>query len=118
MLKGKGKHMIQNLKYDQPVRQCAHNFRYVECPYRYCAGRAMLEALKRIDRQAMSPYPIGHDAIMAARAALRLAGEKPAPEYNPKRRTLPDDEVSIVPTPTENQRRMHQARLKALEERK
>lgn len=105
---------IENNRTDKGALRCAHFSEYSKCPYRYCAGRAMLEALKRIDRQAMSPHPIGHDAIMAVRAALRLAGEKPAPEYKPRRRTLPEDEVSIVPEPTEEQRRKQDARMKAL----
>ena len=105
---------IANQPGEPTVLRCAHYYRFVDCPYRYCAGRAMLEALQRIDRQAMSLHPIGHDAIMAVRAALRLAGQKPAPEYKPRRRNLPDDEVSIVPEPTEEQRRKQDARMKAL----
>jgi hypothetical protein len=83
MMKGKGR-PIENTR-DQPcVTRCGHGHPIAACPWKYCAARALLKALQTIDRQNMSGHPVGHDAFMAGRAAIRLAGEKPAPEFKPK----------------------------------
>jgi len=83
IMKGKPQ-KIKNHRHDNAVRHCGHGFEFARCPYRYCAGRAMLEALKRIDRQIMTgARVVGHDAVIAARAAIRLAAETPTPEDTP-----------------------------------
>ena len=89
MMKGKGR-LIENTRDNPNVARCGHNHAITACPWKHCAARSLLKALQTIDRQAMSPYPVGHDAIMAARAAIRLAGEKPAPEYKPTAQGAPE----------------------------
>ncbi len=71
---------IQNTRNDAAVLRCGHNFPLTECPYRCCASKALLRAAKTIDRQIMGGHPVGHDAVVALRAAMKLAGVKPAPD--------------------------------------
>jgi hypothetical protein len=83
--------VIENARNDAAVLRCGHNFPLAECPYRYCAGRALLLAAQTVDRQIMGGHPVGHDAVVALRFALRLAGIEPAPERSAKLRTHPAD---------------------------
>lgn len=88
---GAVKTLIENARNDAAVLRCGHNFPLAECPYRYCAGRALLLAAKTVDRQIMGGHPVGHDAVVALRSALRLACIEPAPERSAKHRAHPAD---------------------------
>jgi hypothetical protein len=74
-MKGKGAR-IENDRADANTTRCGHNYEMAGCPFKFCAARSLLEAAIRCDRQHMEAY-IGHDAIVAMRAAIRLAGHKP-----------------------------------------
>ena len=101
MKSGKPK-LIENSRADCGITRCGHNCPAMECPYRYCAMRSLLRAAITVDRQRFrGACVIGHDAIMAIRAAIRLAGHTPEPTESPN--TLAD------------QLRMGEARMKALE---
>jgi len=62
--------MIENRKDDVAVVRCGHNFRMLDCPYRYCAARALLEAALKVG------LPVETDPVGAVdlRRAIRLAG--------------------------------------------